>query len=54
LKRFVALNIKTKEDESVSKLHKELINEEINESSLSLSSRIESQTCKNVENELLK
>jgi hypothetical protein len=51
LKKFVVSNIKT--NESVRILHEELINEESNEFSLFLSSRIESQTCKNVENELL-
>jgi hypothetical protein len=54
LKRFAASNIKTKADESVQILHEELINEEIDEFFLFLSSSIKSQTCKNVENKLLK
>jgi hypothetical protein len=61
LKKFAAPNIKTKRNEPVRMLHEELINElssspqnELqNEPSLSLSSRIEPQTCKNVENRLL-
>jgi hypothetical protein len=62
LKKFAVSNIKTKRNESVRMLHEELRNEknepefllfQDEEFSLSLSTRIESQTCKDVKNDLL-
>jgi hypothetical protein len=55
LKKFAASNIKA--NESVRMLHEELINENkeslLSQSESSLSTRIKSQTCKDVENGLL-